>query len=158
MRHMSALFVTVILLVATLAHADVTGSWRVDFLDVPGGTVGDSCRFDLVETAGGQIEGWLGLCGLGTDGVFSGSIDSGGDVALHIVAPDDVGCETYGIDATLNGAMDAIDGSFLCTHPLAGLLGAVHMTRCDPLTAGSCPEIQGAGLPPRLHEIRACTP
>jgi hypothetical protein len=54
--------------------------------------------------------------------------------------------------------MDEIDGTYACTHPLAGLTGDVLLTRCDPLTPGSCPEGPGAGLPPRLHEIRACTP
>jgi len=74
------------------------------------------------------------------------------------VAPDDIGCETYYIDGTLDGAMDRIAGSYLCTHPLGGLGGDVLLTRCDPLTPGSCPEGPGIGLPPRLHEIRACTP
>ena len=69
---------------------------------VDDGPLADFCRFDLVESAGGPIEGWLGLCGIGTDGVFSGSVDAGGGVALRIVAPDDIGCETYHIDGLAN--------------------------------------------------------
>src|SRR6185369_4844663 len=158
MRHVAALLVTSAMLAVCAARADVTGSWRVGFSNYPGGPIGDFCRFDLVESADGQVEGWLGLCGLGTDGVFSGSVDSSGGVTLHIVAPDDVGCETYHINGSLTAAMDEIDGSYLCTHPLGGLGGDVQLTRCDPLTPGSCPETRGAGLAPRVHEIRACTP
>ena len=156
MRVATALFVTLALM--GVARANLTGHWRVGFTNVSGGPIGDYCRFDFVESPPGQIQGHLGLCGLGTEGVFSGTLDGSGNVALHIVAPDDIGCTVYRMNGTVAPTMDAIEGTYVCDYPLAGLHGDVVVTRCDPLTSGSCPETSGASLPPRVHEIRACTP
>jgi hypothetical protein len=76
---------------------------------------------------------------------------------LRIVAPDDVGCEVYGIAATVAPAEDVFDGAFSCDFPIAQG-GYLTATRCDPGTPGSCPEVSGASLPPRIHEVRSCTP
>ena len=142
----------------TLARADLTGSWRVGFTNTPGGPPQDACRFDFVEEAGGSIRGYLGMCGLGTDGVFSGTVDPSGTLDVRIVAPDDIGCEVYGITGTVAPSGDSVDGAFACSFPI-GFTGYLTMTRCDPLTPGSCPDIAtGASLPPRPHEVHACTP
>jgi hypothetical protein len=142
---------------AATAHADLTGSWRVGF-PVPPFPTSEFCRFDMVEAPDGQIEGWLGICGIGTDGLLSGRVDASGMLSLRIVAPDDAGCEAYGISATVAPSGDAIDGTYQCDFPLPGLSGPVTFTRCDPETPGSCPEVSGASLPPRLHEVRSCAP
>jgi hypothetical protein len=47
--------------VTVAARADVSGSWRVGFTDSPGGAAQDYCRFDLVESADGQVQGYLGI-------------------------------------------------------------------------------------------------
>jgi hypothetical protein len=143
-------------LAATTARADLTGSWRVGF-PPPSGPTTEFCRFDIVESTGGQLEGWLGICGLGTDGLFSGRVDGSGALSLRIVAPDDVGCEAYGIIGTLAPSGDAIDGTYTCDFPIS-LSGPVTFTRCDPGTPGSCPESSGASLPARVHEVRGCAP
>jgi hypothetical protein len=139
-----------------LAHADISGSWRVGFIEAPGQVPQEFCRFDLAEAAG-QVQGYLGICGLGTDGLLSGTVDASGGLSLRIVAPDDVGCEAYGIAATLAAAGNDFEGTFACDFPIpqGGYLTA---TRCDPLVPGSCPEVSGASLPPRPHEIRSCMP
>jgi hypothetical protein len=148
----------ILLVMPTLARADLSGSWRAGFSNTPGGPVQDSCRFDFVEEADGSLRGYLGMCGLGTDGVFSGTVDASGALAIRIVAPDDIGCEVYGITGTVAPSGDAIDASFACNFPTA-LTGYVTLTRCDPLTPGSCPNIiTGVSLPPRPHEVHACAP
>jgi hypothetical protein len=152
-----AVTILAVVIGATVAGADVTGSWRVGFTDAPGHPIGDYCRFDFVQAADGEIQGYLGRCGLGTDGLFSGTVDPSGPLTIRIVAPDDVGCEVYRIDATVAPSGDTIDGTFACSFPIA-LPGALTMTRCDPLTPGSCPETSGASLSPRPHEVRACAP
>lgn len=152
-----SILAAIVLACATTVHTDVTGSWRAGFTDTPGGLAQDFCRFDFMEEANGGIRGYLGVCGLGTDGVFSGSVDPSGALAIRIVAPDDVGGEVYGITATVAPSGDTIDGTFACSFP-TGLIGYVTMTRCDPLTPGSCPEVSGASLPLRPHEVHACAP
>jgi hypothetical protein len=149
--------VTLLAVLAAQAHADVTGSWRVGFIEAPGQTPQEFCRFDLVEAADGQVQGYLGICGIGTDGLLSGTVDASGTLSLRIVAPDDLGCETYGIAATIVPGGNDFEGTFLCDFPIQQG-GYVVATRCDPLTPGSCPEVSGASLPPRPHEVRACTP
>ena len=145
------------LVVPLAARANLTGSWRVGFTDVPGGAGQDFCRFDLVEAADGQVQGYLGICGLGTDGLLSGTVDASGALTLHIVAPDDAACEVYTIAGTVTPAAVRIDAAYSCAYPLA-LSGYLVATPCDPLTPGSCPELSGLSLPKRLHEVRACTP
>jgi hypothetical protein len=143
---------------AVVARADISGSWRVEFSNAPGEPPQDTCRFDFVESADGQVEGHLGLCLLGIDGVLSGTVDPSGALSLDIVAPgDNFGCEVYGIAATVAPAGDQIEGTWSCPSPPVS--GYVIATPCDPLMPGSCPETAGGqSLPPRPHEIRACTP
>lgn len=92
---------------ATALHADVSGSWRFGFSIPPETPPQDSCRFDLEESPPGQVQGWLGRCALGTDGVVSGTVDGAGALVLQLVAPDDAGCEAYRITGTVAPGMDA---------------------------------------------------
>ncbi len=155
---MSSVFaVTVLVLAAGTAQADLTGSWRVGFPVSPGGPITEYCRFDLVESAGGELQGYLGVCLLGTDGVLTGTVDGAGALDLRIVAPDDIGCEAYGIAATVAPDTNTWEGTFTCDFPL-GISGDVTAVRCNPSTPGDCPETSGQSLPLRPHEIRACAP
>jgi len=158
MRHASTLLaVTILVLQAGSARADLSGSWRVGFPPTPGGPISEYCRFDFVESAGGELQGYLGVCLLGTDGVFSGTVDGAGALDLRIVAPDDIGCEAYGIAATVAPDANTWEGTFTCDFPL-GISGDVTAVRCNPSMPGDCPETPGQSLPLRPHEVRACAP
>ena len=147
----------VLVLAASLAHADLTGSWRVGFSNAPGDPVMDYCRYDLVESAGGEVQGYLGVCVLGTDGLLTGTVDGTGALDLRVVAPDDIGCEVYGISGTVAPDVSTFEGTWACDFPIQ-ISGYLSATRCNPSTPGSCPEIAGASLQPRPHEVRACAP
>jgi hypothetical protein len=157
MRLASVLAVTVLVLAAHGARADLTGSWRVGFSNAPGDPIMDYCRYDLVESAGGEVQGYLGVCILGTDGLLSGTVDGTGALTLRVVAPDDIGCEVYGIDGTVAPDVSTFDGNWTCDFPIQ-ISGYLTATRCNPATPGDCPEVAGASLQPRPHEVRACAP
>jgi hypothetical protein len=128
-----------VLLAAGSAGAlDVTGPWRVSFVDPATSVIGDECRFTMVHTAPDQVGGRLNGCGLGTEGIFVGTVDpTSGALALTIIAPDDPGCALYTMSGTVAPDATTALGTFTCFTPLMGT-GNFTARICDPMVTGDC--------------------